>query len=40
MHPQELPKAKIVTKENMEILSKESSEFRNKLRGEAVGRLG
>jgi energy-converting hydrogenase A subunit R len=40
LHPQTLPKAKIVTAENMEPLAKESSEFRKKVRGEAVGRLG
>jgi hypothetical protein len=31
---------KIVTKENMESLIKESSEFRKKVRGVAIGRLG
>jgi hypothetical protein len=35
-----LPKAKIVSTENMGKLAKESSEFRKKVRGEAVGRLG
>lgn len=35
-----LPKAQIVTKENMESLTKESCEFRKKVRGVAVGRLG
>jgi energy-converting hydrogenase A subunit R len=35
-----LPKVQIVTQENMEMLSKESSEFRKQVRGEAVGRLG
>jgi energy-converting hydrogenase A subunit R len=39
-HPRELPKVKITTSENMEILAKESSEFRKKVRGEAIGRLG
>jgi len=36
----ELPKVKIITGENMEILSRESREFRKKVRGEAIGRLG
>ena len=35
-----LAKVQIVTTENMEMLIKESSEFRKKVRGEAVGRLG
>jgi hypothetical protein len=40
MYPHMLPKAKIVTCENMEALAAESSQFRRKVRGEAVGRLG
>jgi len=40
LYPRELLKVKIITSENMEILAKESSEFRKKVRGEAVGRLG
>lgn len=40
LHPRELPKAKIITRENMKDLAKESSEFRKKVRGEAIGRLG
>jgi len=40
LYPDQLPKAKIVSPENMEALTKESSEFRSKFRGEAVGRLG
>jgi energy-converting hydrogenase A subunit R len=39
-HPGELPKVKIITSENMEVLAKESSEFRKKVRGKAIGRLG
>jgi energy-converting hydrogenase A subunit R len=35
-----LPKLQIVTAQNMETLVRESSEFRKKVRGEAVGRLG
>lgn len=35
-----LPKVKIVTGRNMEALALESSRFRNRVRGEAVGRLG
>jgi energy-converting hydrogenase A subunit R len=35
-----LPKVQIVTAENMDSLVKESSEFRKKVRGVAVGRLG
>jgi energy-converting hydrogenase A subunit R len=40
LYPEALPKVQIVTAENMEMLVKESSEFRKKVRGEAVGRLG
>ncbi|MDI6847970.1 MAG: HAD hydrolase family protein [Candidatus Bathyarchaeia archaeon] len=40
LYPTELPKVKIITSENMEFLAKESSEFRKKVRGEAIGRLG
>ncbi len=40
LYPRELPKVKIITNENMEVLAKESSEFRKKVRGEAIGRLG
>jgi energy-converting hydrogenase A subunit R len=35
-----LPKAKIITDKNMETLAEESSKFRNKVRGVAIGRLG
>jgi energy-converting hydrogenase A subunit R len=35
-----LPKAQIVTTQNMETLIRESSEFRKKVRGVAIGRLG
>lgn len=35
-----LPKAQIVTAQNMESLTKESSEFRKKVRGIAISRLG
>ena len=40
LYPQTLPKVQIVTAENMELLVKESSDFRKKVRGEAIGRLG
>lgn len=40
LYPSELPKVKIITSENMVNLTKESSEFRKKVRGEAMGRLG
>ena len=40
LYPAELPKVQIVTPENMETLAQESSEFRKKVRGEAIGRLG
>jgi energy-converting hydrogenase A subunit R len=40
LYPRELPKVKIITGENMETLAEESSEFRKKVRGEAIGRLG
>ncbi len=40
LYPGRLPKAKIITDQNMETLAQESSRFRNKVRGEAVGRLG
>jgi energy-converting hydrogenase A subunit R len=35
-----LPKVQIVTAENMEAVVKESSEFRKKVRGVSIGRLG
>ncbi len=38
--PDALPKVQIVTTKNMESLSLESSEFRKKVRGESVGKLG
>ncbi|MCX8149986.1 MAG: HAD hydrolase family protein [Candidatus Bathyarchaeota archaeon] len=40
LYPKALPKVQIVTAENMESLVKESSMFRNKVRGEAIGKLG
>jgi energy-converting hydrogenase A subunit R len=40
LYPQTLPKVQIVTAENMELLAKESSEFRKKVRGKSIGRLG
>jgi energy-converting hydrogenase A subunit R len=40
VYPRELPKVKIITDENMETLAEESSKFRKKVRGEAIGRLG
>jgi energy-converting hydrogenase A subunit R len=40
LYPNRLPKAQIVTAQNMETLIKESSEFRQKVRGVAIGRLG
>jgi energy-converting hydrogenase A subunit R len=40
LHPQALPKVQIVTAENMETVTKKSSEFRKKVRGEAIGKLG
>jgi energy-converting hydrogenase A subunit R len=39
-YPSKLPKVKIITPENMETLSRESSRFRKKVRGEGAGRLG
>lgn len=38
--PDALPKVQIVTAKNMDSLSRESSEYRKKVRGEAVGKLG
>lgn len=35
-----LPEVKIITAKNMEALARESSDFRKKVRGEAVGKLG
>jgi energy-converting hydrogenase A subunit R len=40
LYPRRLPKVNIITSENMENLARESSEFRTKVRGEAIGRLG
>jgi energy-converting hydrogenase A subunit R len=39
-YPGRLPKAKIITDQNMQILGRESDRFRKKVRGEAIGRLG
>jgi hypothetical protein len=39
-YPAALPKVQIVTTKNMEVLVRESSEFRKKVRGEAIGKLG
>lgn len=38
--PKRLPRIEIITSDNMESLMRESSEFRKKVRGEAIGRLG
>ncbi len=40
IYPNGLPKVQIVTAQNMELVIKESGEFRKKVRGIAVGRLG
>lgn len=40
LYPDRLPKVKIIISENMEALASESSEFRKKIRGEEIGRLG
>lgn len=40
LYPQTLPKVQIITAKNMEYIAKESSEFRKKVRGESIGRLG
>jgi energy-converting hydrogenase A subunit R len=40
LFPKELPKVKIITSQNMEILAKDSTEFRKRVRGTAIGRLG
>jgi energy-converting hydrogenase A subunit R len=40
LYPGKLPKVKIITTQNMENLAKESTEFRKKVRGETIGRLG
>jgi energy-converting hydrogenase A subunit R len=40
VYPGRLPKVKTISDQNMETLGKESSRFRNKVRGEAIGRLG
>lgn len=40
LFPNRLPKVQIVTTENMDALCYESSKFRRRVRGEAVGRLG
>jgi len=40
LYPDELPKVKIITHGNMETLAEESSQFRERVRGEAIGRLG
>ena len=38
--PSRLPKVNMITDQNMESLGRESSRFRNRVRGEAIGRLG
>ena len=40
LYPDALPKVQIVTLQNMESIVKESSAFRKKVRGVAIGRLG
>ena len=40
LYPNALPKAQVVTAQNMDLLVGESSGFRRKVRGVAVGRLG
>ena len=40
LYPQALPKAEIVTSQNMEMLIEESCSFRKKVRGMAIGKLG
>lgn len=40
VYPGKLPKVKIVTDQNVEILGRESGRFRKRVRGEATGRLG
>jgi energy-converting hydrogenase A subunit R len=40
LYPDGLPKVQIVTSKNMDSLIKESSEFRKKVRGVNIGRLG
>jgi hypothetical protein len=40
LYPTVLPKVQIVTSKNMEMIIKESSEFRKRVRGESIGRLG
>ncbi len=40
LHPDALPKVQIVTPQNMESIVKESSAFRKKVRGVAIGGLG
>jgi energy-converting hydrogenase A subunit R len=40
LYPDRLPRVERVSDENLEALAKESVEFRRKVRGEAIGRLG
>ncbi|MEM2394141.1 MAG: HAD hydrolase family protein [Candidatus Bathyarchaeia archaeon] len=40
LYPNVLPKVEVITTENMNSLAKESEDFRKKVRGEAIGRLG
>jgi hypothetical protein len=40
VYPGALPQVQIISAKNMEALVKESSEFREKVRGVAIGRLG
>jgi len=40
LYPAELPKVKIITSQNIVTLAKESTRFREEVRGEAIGKLG
>jgi energy-converting hydrogenase A subunit R len=40
LYPEALPEVQIVTAENMESIVEESSEFRKRVRGDAIGKLG
>jgi energy-converting hydrogenase A subunit R len=40
LYPESLPKVKIITGEDIGVLAEESTKFRKKIRGEAIGRLG
>jgi energy-converting hydrogenase A subunit R len=40
LHPHNIPRVEVITRDNMEEIAKESASFRKRVRGEAISRLG